>query len=217
MHVVRTIQAPQGAQGVRNPMLELLTGSGLALSAGLNAFIPMVAIGLLARYTDLVELPENWAWLSNGWVLIILGTLLVIEVVADKVPAVDHVNDILQTLVRPTAGGIVFAAGAGSITPAITDPGEFFTSEAVVPFIIGVVLALTTHVAKAGARSVVNLSTAGVGAPIVSTVEDISSLTMTILAILVPILVIAFLIAMVCLGFWVRQRRKERQRRSLST
>lgn len=193
-------------------MLEVLTGSGLALSAGLNAFIPMLSIGLLARYTEMVTLPPAWAWLENGWVLVILGVLLLLDVVADKVPAVDHVNDIVQTLVRPTAGGIVFAAGSSSQTPAITDPGEFFTSEAVWPFVIGVILALSTHVAKASGRAVVNLSTAGVGAPVVSTVEDVSALTMTVLAILVPVLVIVFLVILVGLGFWIWQRRTQRRR-----
>ncbi len=197
-------------------MLEVLTGSGLALSSGLNAFIPMLSIGLLARYTDLMTLPAPWAWLENGWVLIILGVLLALDVVADKVPAVDHVNDIVQTLVRPTAGGIVFAAGSSSQTPAITDPGAFFTSDAVWPFVIGVVLALSTHVAKASGRAVVNLSTAGVGAPVVSTVEDVSALTLTVLAILVPVLVVVFVIVMVGLGVWLWRRRARRRRHALA-
>lgn len=187
-------------------MLEVLTGSGLALSAGLNAFIPMLAMGLIGRYTDLVTLPAPWQWLENGWVLVVLGVLLLLDVVADKVPAVDHVNDVVQTLVRPTAGGIVFAAGSSSQTPAITDPGEFFTSAAVWPFVVGVVLALTTHLAKASGRAVVNLSTAGVGAPVVSTVEDVSALTMTVLAILVPVLVVVFLLALVGLALYARSR-----------
>lgn len=193
-------------------MLEVLTGSGLALSAGLNAFIPMVSIGLLARYTDLVDLPAQWAWLENPWVLVVLGVLLVLDVVADKVPAVDHINDVVQTLVRPTAGGIVFAAGSSSQTPAITDPGEFFTSSAVVPFIIGLILALSTHIAKASGRVVVNLSTAGLGAPVASSVEDASALTMTALAILVPVLVIVFLLMLVAAGLWVRHRLSRRER-----
>lgn len=187
-------------------MLEVLTGSGLALSAGLNAFIPMLTMGLLARYTDILTLPPQWQWLENGWVLVVFGVLLLLDVVADKVPAVDHLNDIVQTLVRPTAGGIVFAAGSSSQTPAITDPGEFFTSPAVWPFVVGVILALSTHLAKASGRAVVNLSTAGVGAPVASTVEDVSSLTMTVLAILVPVLVIVFLLLLVGLGVYVRRR-----------
>jgi hypothetical protein len=193
-------------------MLEALTGSGLALAAGLNAFIPMLAMGLLARFTDLVELPASWAWLDNDVVLVVLAVLLLLDVVADKVPAVDHLNDIVQTVVRPTAGGIVFSAGAGSQTPALTDPGSFLTSEAVVPFVIGLVLALGTHLTKASARAAINLSTGGVGAPVASTVEDVSALTMTILAILVPVLLVVFLGAVGTLGFlWFRRRRRRRQ------
>src|SRR5689334_24012328 len=93
-------------------VLEALTGTGLAASAGLNAYIPLVIMGMLARYTGVIDLPSGWQWLSNGWVLIILVLLLSVEVVADKVPVVDHVNDVVQTVVRPTSGGIVFGAGA---------------------------------------------------------------------------------------------------------
>lgn len=196
-------------------MLEVLTGSGLALSAGLNAFIPMLAVGLLARFTDLVTLPAPWAWLENDWVLGILAVLLVLDVIADKVPAVDHVNDVVQTLVRPTAGGIVFAAGSSSETPALTDPGELFNSAAVWPFVVGLVLALATHIAKASGRAVVNLSTAGVGAPVVSTVEDVSALTMTVLAILVPVLVVVFALVLAVLAFWFWGRRGRRRRGQL--
>ncbi|CAN5419564.1 hypothetical protein BH10ACT9_BH10ACT9_45510 [soil metagenome] len=92
-------------------MEQLLTGVGLATAAGLNAYIPMLMLGLLARFTDVVALPGGWSWLENGWVLALVGVLLVIEIVADKVPALDSINDTVQTFVRPTAGGIVFGSG----------------------------------------------------------------------------------------------------------
>ena len=91
-------------------MLEVLTGAGLAAAAGLNAYIPLLVMGLAARF-DWIGLPSGWTWLSNEWVLVIIGLLLVVEVVADKVPAVDSVNDWIQTVVRPASGGIVFAGG----------------------------------------------------------------------------------------------------------
>ena len=84
-------------------MLELLTGTGLAVAAGLNAYVPMLVLGLAGRFLDFVELPAAWAWLENEWVLLILGVLLVIELVADKIPAVDSVNDVIQSIVRPAA------------------------------------------------------------------------------------------------------------------
>ena len=97
-------------------MLEFLTGSALAASAGLNAYIPLLLIGLGSRFTGLIELPPNWVWLQNEWVLGILAVLLVLEILADKVPGVDSVNDIVQTVVRPTSGGLAFGSGSAATT-----------------------------------------------------------------------------------------------------
>lgn len=178
-------------------MLELLTGAGLATASGLNAGLPLLLLGALDRWTGVVTLPDGWAWLSNGWVLAILAALLVLEVVADKVPGIDHVNDVVQTVVRPTAGGLAFGAGSGSQTAAVTDPGAFFTSDAWVPVAIGVVLALTVHAGKALTRPVVNAATLGVGGPVVSTVEDAGSLALTLAALLLPVLVLVLLAVLV--------------------
>ena len=80
-------------------MLEFLTGTGLATSAGLNAYIPLLALGLLDRFTGLVDLPAGWTWLAADASLWILGALLALELVADKIPGVDAVNDVVQTVV----------------------------------------------------------------------------------------------------------------------
>jgi hypothetical protein len=193
-------------------VLEALTGTGLAASAGLNAYIPLLFMGLLGRFTDAVDLPSGWQWLSNGWVIAILALLLAVEVVADKVPVVDHVNDIVQTVVRPTAGGIVFGAGSSSQTATVTDPGSFFSSHQWVPIAAGVLIALTVHGTKAAARPVVNASTAGFGAPVVSTVEDIGSIVMSLVAILLPILVLLGLVLLVATAVWAFRRRGRRRR-----
>ena len=153
-------------------MLELLTGTGLALAAGLNAWIPLILLGALDRFTTLVE------------------------------------------LVRPTAGGLAFGSGVGSTTVAVTDPETFFTSSQWAPIAIGVVLVLGVHVAKAAARPVINASTAGVGAPVASTAEDIGSVTLAVAAILAPVLVIIGLAIMVTLVVVVVRRRRERRRRA---
>ena len=194
-------------------MLEALTGTGLAASAGLNAYIPLVVMGLLARYTDLVDLPSGWSWLANGWTLIILGLLLAIEVVADKVPVVDHVNDVVQTVVRPTAGGLAFGAGSSSQTVTVSDPGSFFSSHQWVPIAAGVLIALCVHTVKAAARPVVNVSTAGVGAPVASTAEDFGSVVMSLAALLVPILVLIGLALLAWAGFQIARRRRHRRAR----
>ena len=193
-------------------MLEALTGTGLAASAGLNAYIPLLVMGLLARFTDAIDLPNGWQWLSNGWVLGILAVLLAIEVVADKVPVLDHVNDVVQTVVRPTAGGIVFGAGSSSQTATVTDPGSFFGSHQWVPIAAGVLIAFGVHGVKAASRPVINATTAGFGAPVASTAEDVGSIVMSLLAILLPILVLLGLVLLVSSAVWVIRRRRLRKR-----
>ncbi|MGV8910971.1 MAG: DUF4126 domain-containing protein [Rhodoglobus sp.] len=192
-------------------MLEVLTGSGLAVAAGLNAYIPLLILGLAGRVFDFVELPAAWAWLENPWVLIILGALLVVEVIADKVPAIDSINDWIQSIVRPAAGGIAFGTGAASETAVVTDPASFFTSNAWVPIAIGVVLAFGTHATKMLARPALNAATAGTAAPVVSAAEDLSSVLLSLMALLVPVIgfvVLVLLIALVVL----RVRRSRRAR-----
>ncbi|GLW29863.1 DUF4126 domain-containing protein [Actinoplanes regularis] len=192
-------------------MFEALTGTGLAASAGLNAYIPLLSMALLARYTDAVNLPSGWSWLENGWIIAILTILLAIEVVADKVPVVDHINDVVQTVVRPTAGGLAFGAGSSAETVTVSDPGTFFSSHQWVPIAAGVLIALCVHGVKAAARPVVNVTTGGLGAPVASTAEDIGSVLLSVLAILLPVLVLIGLALMIWATVWVFQRRKRRR------
>ena len=187
-------------------MFELLTGAGLAVAAGLNAYIPLLILGLAGRFIDFVELPSQWQWLSNEWVLGILGVLLVIEIVADKIPVVDSVNDWIQLFVRPVAGGIAFGTGSSSGTAVVTDPAQFFTSNAWVPIAVGILLALATHIGKAVSRPALNVATVGAAAPVVSTAEDLGSVALSILALLLPLLVIVA-VAGVIVGFIMLFRR----------
>ncbi|MDG4815121.1 MULTISPECIES: DUF4126 domain-containing protein [unclassified Micromonospora] len=193
-------------------MFEVLTGTGLAASAGLNAYIPLLTMGLLARYTDLIDLPGGWQWLGNGWVVAILAVLLAVEVVADKVPVLDHVNDVVQTVVRPTAGGLAFGAGATSETVTVSDPGSFFSSNDWVPVVTGVLIALGVHLLKSAARPVINATTAGFGAPVASTAEDATSVVMSLVAIILPVLVLAFLLGLAAFTVWFLRRRRGRRR-----
>jgi Domain of unknown function (DUF4126) len=192
-------------------VLEALTGAGLATSAGLNAYIPLLVVGVLDRYTNLISLPASWHWLANGWVIAVLAVLLAIEFVADKVPVVDHVNDVIQTVVRPTAGGLAFGAASGSETVMVKDPGQFFGSHQWIPIALGILISLTVHGAKATARPVVNTTTAGFGAPVVSTIEDLGSVALSLVAIVLPVLVLVFLVALVA-GFWLLMRRRRRRK-----
>jgi hypothetical protein len=191
--------------------MELLTGFGLATAAGLNAYIPLLALGLLSRFTDLVTLPHGWAWLENGWVMTIVAVLLVVEIVADKVPALDSINDAIQTFVRPTAGGIVFGSGTAAQTSAVTDPGAFAQSGQWIPVAIGVVTALVVSLTKSTVRPAANVATAGMAAPVLSTIEDITSVALVLLAILIPVLVLVAVVALVWAAVRILRRRRRRR------
>ena len=188
-------------------MFELLTGTGLAFAAGLNAYIPLLTIGLASRFLDFVQLPAGWAWLSNEWVLVIIGVLLIIEIVADKIPVVDTVNDWLQTIIRPAAGGIVFGSGSSSSTALVDDPAAFFESNQWVPIVAGILIALVVHGAKSATRPIVHAMTLGVGGPAVSAAEDVGSVGLSIAALLLPVLVILLIVAII-FGFIALFRRK---------
>ena len=192
-------------------MLEILTGTGLAFAAGLNAYIPLLLLGLGARFLDFVQLPSGWAWLENEWVLGILAVLLVIEFFADKIPAVDSVNDVIQTVVRPASGGIVFGSGSASETAAVADPAAFFESNQWVPVVTGVVIALLVHGAKTAVRPALNVATFGLAAPVVSFFEDVSSVFLSLFAILIPVLVVVVIAGLVVLFVLVMRRYRRRR------
>lgn len=178
--------------------MELLTALGLSIPAGLNAYIPLLAVALAQRF-DVLELKEPFGVLGEWWMIAVIAVLLVIELVADKVPAVDHVNDVIHTFIRPAAGGVIAVAAAGNAT----EVSPWFL------VLAGVLLAGGVHAAKASVRPAVNVTTAGVGAPVVSTLEDIGALLMTITAIVAPVLV-AFVAAGLVYSFWRLWQRKKR-------
>jgi hypothetical protein len=188
-------------------VLATLTGLGLAAAAGLNAYIPLLVVGVLARLTDAVRLPPELAWTSSGWTLTILGLLLAVEVVLDKVPIVDHVNDVIPTAGRPAAGGASFALSEAATR---ADESTWMQANPWASWLLGIVVALVVHTAKAAARPAVNASTAGLGAPVASTVEDAGSLGLSLLAVLAPaVAVVALLVvAFAAVRVVVRLRRR---------
>lgn len=189
---------------------QLLTGLGLSVSAGLNAYIPLLALGLAGRLLPGFALPNGWDWLADDWVMVIIAALLVIEFIADKVPVVDSINDVLQTVIRPAAGGIAFGTGSAATTAVVQDPAAFFASNAWVPVVAGAAIALAMHLAKAAIRPIVNGITAGIAAPVVSLLEDLGAALMTVFAILLPLLVLLGVAAIVWGIIAVRRRAKRR-------
>jgi hypothetical protein len=190
---------------------QLLTGLGLSTAAGLNAYIPMLLLGLLARFTHIVHLPAGWNWLENGWVILIVAILLIVEIVADKIPALDSINDSVQTFVRPAAGGIVFGSGTAAQTAAVADPGQWAKSGGWIPVVIGIVIALVVSLTKTAVRPAANVATAGVAAPVLSTLEDVTSFSLVFIALLVPLLVLVIVGALVWSGWRLYRQIRRRK------
>jgi hypothetical protein len=191
-------------------VLNVLTAFGLSGSAGLNAYLPLLVVALLARFTHLIELREPWTALTSGWTIAVLVLLLIVETIADKVPAVNHVNDVIQTAVRPVAGAILFAASSnvfGDIHPVLA-------------MVCGLLVAGSVHVVKSAAiRPAVTAVTAAPSGGVatvpaniaVSTLEDIVALATSLVAVIVPVLLaLVLLIAVVAIAWWLLNQQRAR-------
>ena len=190
-------------------MLVALTGIGLSAAAGLNAYIPFLVVALLARLTDVVVLPEPLVWMESWWAIGIGAVLLLTDVVLDKVPVVDSLNDLVQSVVRPATGGVVAAA----TTAAEGIEGSTWVSERPwVPVAAGVLVAALVHSGKAAVRPVVNATTGGVGGPVVSAAEDGVSVGLSLVAVFLPLLVLVVLGVLVTAFVLLLRRRRRRAR-----
>lgn len=175
----------------------LLTGLGLAGAAGLNAYIPLLGVAVLGRM-HVITLAPPFDVLTHPVAIGALVMLLALELVVDKVPAADHVNDLVQTFVRPAAGAVLFLGGSGAA--ARVPP--------LVLLVAGLVTAFGVHATKAAVRPAVNVTTLGLGTPVVSLIEDLVSAITTLVAVLVPVLVVLLLAGLLWVGLRLARRRR---------
>lgn len=183
-------------------LLGIFSAFGLSASAGLNAYIPLLVVGVIAHYfPNTLKLAQPFDLLANPWILILLGILVIIEMVADKVPAVNHVNDVIQTVVRPVAGAVAFAASANVITDI----------NPVLALACGLLVAGSVHTVKAAAvRPAVTATTGGAGNVPVSIAEDIVAFISSVLAIMIPIVMGTILIVVFAFVVWWWWRRSQK-------
>jgi hypothetical protein len=185
-------------------ILNVFSAFGLSASAGLNAYIPLLVVALLARFTNLIHLNSPWDTLTSWWIIGLLIVLAAIEFFADKIPAINHINDIIQTFVRPTAGAIAFAASAQVIS----------NTHPVLALAAGLLVAGSIHAVKAVAiRPAVTATTAGAGNVPISLAEDLVSTLVSILAVVVPVVFACILVlvtAYIVYRLWRRARQPAR-------
>ncbi len=183
--------------------MDIFSAFGLSASAGLNAYIPLMVVALLSKFTNLVTLSSPWNTLESWWVIGVLVVLSLVEFFADKIPAVNHVNDIIQTAIRPIAGAIVFAASAQIITDV----------HPVLAMIMGLLVAGTVHAVKSLAvRPAITATTGGVANIPVSIAEDLISTILSIIAAVTPVLIAVLLVLGGALIVWWIWRRINRER-----
>ena len=180
-------------------LLGIFSAFGLSASAGLNAYIPLLVIALMARFTDLIKLNSPWDTLISWWIIGLLVILSLIEFLVDKFPVINHINDvIIQSFIRPTAGAIAFAAS----TNVVTDINP------VLALGLGLLISGGVHAVKSTAiRPAVTAATGGTANVPVSVAEDITSTTLSILSIVVPIavmIVVALFFTWVIWHFYLR-------------
>jgi hypothetical protein len=184
----------------------LFAAFGLSASAGLNAYVPLLIVALMARFTDWITLSETWEPITSWWTIAVLVILGLIEFFVDKVPAVNHINDAIQTFIRPTAGAILFAASTSAVT----------NIHPVLAIIAGILVSGGVHVVKSVAvRPTVTATTAGAGNVPVSVAEDVTATVLSILSVVLPVAIAALIIMFTAFVVWWLWRRANAERATM--
>jgi hypothetical protein len=187
-------------QNLFNGVVLILASLGLSLSAGVRAYLPVMAVGIASDVGSIgniqVHLLPQFSWVGNPLFLVLMGFLTLYEISADKIPLIDHLNDTIHTVIRPLSGALIFTC----TNNALTDHGQIGM---VIAALIGGGLAATTHAAKAGViRPATTVTTFGLGNPLVSLAEDVLVIFTVILTFVAPIL--AAILFLVLLFYVIR-------------
>jgi hypothetical protein len=177
--------------------LALLTGLGLAAPAGLNAYIPLLVLALTARFSDAVVLGAPFDLITSTPAFAVILLLLTIELVVDKVPGLDHINDLLNTVVRPVAGALL----------AIAVTSEAVSINPVLAGALGLTAAGSVHAAKSATRLASTGTTFGIFNPVLSFAEDLIAALTSITAVFLPVAVLVFLFGFLAFAVWGIMRR----------
>jgi hypothetical protein len=175
--------------------VQIAAGIGLASCAGLRAFLPLFVVGASARF-GWVRLAEPFTWLDSDAALVLLGTAVAAEILADKLPVVDHFLDAIGVFVKPVAGMLVMASTLSATSPL---------AATVLALILGMPVAAGVHLIKAKTRIVSTVSTMGLANPVQSVVEDVASLAGCVLCVLLPIVALGIILLLIAV-LWTRRR-----------
>ena len=170
--------------------LAIALGAGWA--AGLNTYAVVLVLGI-AQLLGLATLPHDLQVLGSPWVLAAAALLFALNFLADKIPYVDSLNDMLHTFVRVPAGALLAFGAADQTTPEI----------AVIAALLGGTLAAGTHIAKTGSRALINTSPEPFSNIAASITTDALVIAGLVLAITHPITFLCLLALFVAGLIWL--------------
>lgn len=181
--------------------ISLMTALGLSTAAGLNAYLPLLILGGLARWTDLITLDAPYDRLADPWVMTAIAAIAVVDFVGDKIPAIDSVLHAIGVVVAPVAGALVALAvtGSDSVDPALA-------------LVLGVAAAGATHGARSIVRPASTAFTGGAGNPVLSLGEDSVSTVLSFAAVIVPVVAFLLVVTLFTLLVWGVRRAWTRRR-----
>src|SRR5688572_12807177 len=179
-------------------LLGVALGIGLAAATGFRVFVPLLVAGLAAR-ADWVPLTDSFAWLQSTPALVALASAAAAEILAFYIPGVDNLLDVIAGPLAVAAGIVASASVMVDMPPEIRWP---------IAVIAGGGIAGLTKLTSAVIRAKSTALTGGLGNPVVSTAETAGAATVSILAIVAPLLCLAGVIA---IAVWaVRRLRRSR-------
>jgi hypothetical protein len=160
------------------PTLGLVFGA--AFASGLNLYATVAALGLLHRF-GLATLPPSLEVLAHPVVLTVAIALYVVEFVADKVPYVDNVWDVVHTFIRPPAAAVLAYSALVHVPEAWRVAAALLAGG----------VALTAHGTKASTRVAANASPEPFSNWVLSLGEDGLALALVWLALRHPLWTLA--------------------------
>jgi hypothetical protein len=180
-------------------ILSIFLGIGLASASGFRVFLPLFALSL-ASYFHVFEINENWLWIGGMPALITLGIAMIVEIGAYYIPFVDNLLDTIATPLAAIAGTVVMASTMIDVSPMMS-------------WVTAIIAGGGTATAMQGMTTVTRLAssvkTGGLGNPIVSTAETGTAITLSSLAIFMPIIAVVFVIIIFSIVYLIYRKFKK--------
>lgn len=170
-------------------VFSLAMGLGLSAACGFRVFVPLTLMSLMANM-GWFTLPQDLLWAASPLALIMLVSATILEIGAYYIPWLDNALDTIATPLAVVAGALVTFGFAPQMSPL---------AQWSLALIAGGGLAGLTQGATVATRAISSVSTGGLGNPVVSTIEAMAAVGLSLLALLFPLLAVGFVLA---LGVW---------------